>query len=211
MQVEPSPNAVDVVLAVDTTGAMGTYVTSLRRHLLVALKALERKVPDVRVGVVAFKDHGPEGEDACYLTRTLAPTSSREALLEFLCSPALALGRGGGGAEAVECALRAARGLAWRLEAHRAIVLVGDKPPHGAGLDALAACPHGVDWRDEVEALADDGVVVHAVAVGQDLCARRVFEYCAARTGGACVTLRHARDVSSAVAAACLEGLASTV
>lgn len=198
----------DVVLAVDTTGTMATYVTALRRHLLLALPALERRVgSDVRVGVVAFKDHGAEGEDDAYLTRTLQPTASRERLLEFLCSPGLALGRGGGGAEALECALRAARGLAWRPHARRALVLVGDKPPHGAGLDPLAACPHHVDWRDEVEALARAGTTIHAVQVGDHLEARRVFEYCAARTGGACVALGHARELAGAVAAACLSGL----
>lgn len=203
----PIDRPLDVALLLDTTGTMGTYAAHLCRRLDGLAAGLDRALGDVRVAVVAFKDHGAEGEDETYLTRVLPLTSDRRRLLRFVGSPALAPGAGGGGAEAVECALRAARGLRWREEARRVVVLVGDKPPHGAGLDGLDACPHHVDYRDEVEALATRGVELHAVQVGDHLVTRRVFEYMAARTGGSFARLRHVRDLSDVVESACLVGV----
>jgi hypothetical protein len=196
--------ALDVAIIIDTTGTMATSVSALARSAEALAGELARHA-DVRLGVVAFKDHGAEGEDDTYLVRTLPLGWDPARAAAFLGSPALAPGAGGGGAEAVECALRAARGLAWREEARRIAVLVGDKPPHGAGLDGLDACPHGVDYRDEVEALAARDVALHAVQVGDHLVTRRVFEYLAARTGGAYVDLARVRDLPRAIAATCLD------
>ncbi|MBX3472348.1 MAG: VWA domain-containing protein [Planctomycetes bacterium] len=196
--------ALDIAILLDTTGAMGAYAAHLARRLAATIAAVEARAGDVRLGAVAFKDHGAEGEDEAYLTRTLPLTPDRARALDFFASPALAPGVGGGGAEAVECALRAARGLRWREEARRVVVLVGDKPPHGAGLDALHACPEHVDYREEVEALARRGVALHAVHVGGHLVTGRVFEFMAARTGGACVALPHIRDLPQVVADLCL-------
>lgn len=195
---DPSPT--DLAILLDTTGTMGLYVAALRRHLPAALRRLEG---DVRLAVVAFKDHGAEGEDETYLTRVL-PFGPAARVEEWLAAPALAPGKGGGGAEAVECALRAARGLAWRDGARRRVVLIGDKPPHGAGLDRLSACPCRVDYRDEVEALARRGTSVSALQVGQHLATGRVFEWLAARTGGAFARVDRLRDLPAALAAACL-------
>jgi hypothetical protein len=198
-----SARSLDVVLLLDTTGSLGTHMEVIRRRLLEMIGELGRHIGDVRCGVVAFKDHGDEGEADSYLLRQ-APLSEDLGQLErFLNDPALQPGRGGGGAEAVECALRAARGMRWRRGARRVVVLVGDKPPHGAGLDGFDACPHHVDYRDEVEALADDGVAVYPVLVGDCLEARRVFEYVAVRTGGRLVDLLHVRDLPGSVVSVC--------
>lgn len=197
-----SGTSIDVALLLDTTGTMGIYVAELRRHLAAAIAEVGG---DVRIAVVAFKDHGAEGEDATYLTRVLPFEREPGRLHDWLASPALAPGSGGGGAEAVECALRAARGLAWREGASRRVVLVGDKPPHGAGLDQLSACPCRVDYRDEVEALARRGVTITALQAGQHHVTGRVFEWLAARTGGSFGRIRRVRDLSPAVAALCFQ------
>lgn len=195
--------ALDLALLLDATGSMAVHLTELRRQLGALLSELREHVPDLRCGAVAFKDHGP-----CepYLTRTLTPTVHLERLARFLGDPSLALGRGGGalgdGAEAVECALRQAGALPWRAHARRAVLLVGDRPPHGAG-PGRGRCPHGVDWRQEVERLAALGVALHAVCVGDSLEARRTFEYAAAVTGGTFLPRVHVRDLASAIASVC--------
>ena len=51
-------------------------------------------------------------------------------------------------------ALREANRFRWRADARKVVVLVGDKPPHGGGLDGFHCCPEGIDYRDEVEELA---------------------------------------------------------
>ncbi len=189
-----SRTALDLALVLDTTGSMGVHLAQLRRHLRELSGELREHVDDLRCAVVAFKGHG--GEDA-YVTRELPFTRRLDRLRRFLEDPHTAAGRGGG-AEAVECALRVAGGLSWRPRARKALLLVGDRAPLRTG-----RCPHGVDWRDEVELLAASGVALHAVCVGDDVQARRVFEYAAARTGGAFLPRVHVRDVASAVASIC--------
>lgn len=202
MTEDDAPSRLDCALLLDTTGSLGTHLGALRRHLPELLAALDQSAPRTRLGAVAFKDHGP---DEPYLHRTLALGRDRARLVAFLDDPALALGRGGGGAEAVECALRAARRLRWSPRARRSLVLVGDKPPHGAGLDGLAGCPHGIDWRDEVEALAASGVAITAVQVGEQLETTRVFEWIALRSGGELLRLRHPRALAATLAGAILD------
>jgi hypothetical protein len=193
----------DLLLLLDTTGSMGTYLAEIQRQLMAMVPELSRHVDDVRWGVVAFKDHGPEGEWDHYLTKTLDLTRGLGALGRFLTSPDLAPGEGGGGAEAVECALRAANEFLWREGARKAVVLVGDKPPHGAGLDSFACCPAGVDYRDELEDLAKRGVAIYTILVGECLETRRVFEYFSARTGGTFLDLQHARDLPNSIVSVC--------
>jgi Mg-chelatase subunit ChlD len=189
-------DALDLVLAIDTTGSMGTHVREVRRHLLETLSEIGRSEADVRLGAIAYKAHGDEP----YLLRCLPPTRKAIRFLEFFHSPALAAGEGGGGEEALECALKAANGFGWRQHARKALVVISDRPPHGGGLDGAQTCSHGVDWRDEVEDLAAKGVATYPVQIGEQLEARRVFEFIAARTGGRFIDLQHVRDLPSSIA-----------
>jgi hypothetical protein len=193
----------DLLLVVDTTGSMETYLSEIRRQIFGMISEMRAHVSDVRWGVVAFKDHGAEGEDDTYLTQTLPFTSALGALAAFMSSPKLAPGLGGGGAEAVECALKAANEFSWRPGARKVLVLVGDKPPHGAGLDGFGCCPDRVDYRDEVERLAERDVAIYSILVGDCLETRRVFEYFSARTQGKFLDLCHARDLPSSIVSVC--------
>lgn len=198
-------SSLDAALILDTTGELGTHLQALRRRLPDLLPALSRLAPRTRLGVIAFKDHGCEGQDEHYLVRRLALQHDRSRLLEFLGDPGLAPGAGGGGAEALECALRAARSLRWRATARRVVVVVSDKPPHGAGLDGLERCPEGVDWREQVQALARDGVAIVAIQVGDQLETARVFEWMALETGGAHLRSGHPRELARTVVRALVE------
>ena len=192
-------NGIDLALVLDTTGSMGTHLGEIRRKLVDLVGELSRNFNDLRTGVVAFKDHDCED----YLTKTLEPTGSFARLVDFLSDPALAPGVGGGGAEAVECALHELGELSWRPKARKIAILVGDKPPHGAGLDGFSACAHGVDYRDEIEALRLQGVSVYTVRVGGCLETQRVFEYISARTGGTYLDLLHVRDLPASLVSVC--------
>ncbi len=196
--------SLDSAFVLDTTGSMGVQVNELRHRMPQIAREIRSEVERARLGVVCFKDHGEEGEARHYLTLAHPLTSRPEKLVRFLASRRIAAGEGGGGAEAVECGLHAARELAWRDDARKVVVLVGDKPPHGAGIDSLDGCPRGVDWRDEVEWLALDGVRVHAVLVGSHLEARRSFEYMADVTGGKFLELRSPKDLAPLLISVCL-------
>jgi Mg-chelatase subunit ChlD len=194
----------DAAFVFDTTGSMSVHLNEVRLRIAEIAADVAAEVPRSRFGVVCFKDHGDQGENGCYLTRSQALTAQADDLERFLHSKAVAPGQGGGGAEAVECALRAANGLGWRASARKAVILVGDKPPHGAGMDGLDGCPRGVDYRDEVEALARKGVRIYTVLVDSYLETRRVFEWMAEATGGKCVELRSPKDLAPLLVSVCL-------
>jgi Mg-chelatase subunit ChlD len=194
----------DAAFVIDTTGSMSVHLNEVRLRIAAIAAEVAAEVPRSRLGVVCFKDHDDEGENAHYLTLAQPLTGSAAAMSEFLLSRTIAPGKGGGGAEAVECALHAARGLSWRRNAQKAIVLVGDKPPHGAGMDGLDGCPRGIDYRDEVEALAKKGVAIYTVLVDSHLETRRVFEWMSETTGGKFLELRSAKDLAPLLVSVCL-------
>ena len=190
----------DLALVLDTTGSMGTYLAEISRQLLEVVSEIHQHVVGVRCGVIAFKDHG-EQED--YLTHSLPLSRNLHRLVSFMHDSELKPGVGGGGAEAVECALHEANALPWRKHARKAILLIGDKPPHGGGLDSFSACTHGIDYRDEIEELAGRGVAIYTLQVGDCLQTRRMFEYFSARTGGTFLDGLHIRDLPSSIASVC--------
>ena len=194
----------DAAFVLDTTGSMSVLVNELRHRLPEIAFEIGAEVERARLGVVCFKDHGDEGESRHYLTLAHPLTARAEKLGRFLGSRRIAAGEGGGGAEAVECGLRAARGLSWRKAARKTLVLIGDKPPHGAGMDSLDECAHGVDWRDEVAALAAAGIRVTSVLVGNCLETRRSFEWMADATGGHFLELRSPKDLAPLLVSVCL-------
>src|SRR3954451_18364834 len=104
----------DAAFVLDTTGSMAVHVNELRHRIAEIAHEVGSEVERARLGVVCFKDHGDEGEASHYLTLAHPLTSRSEKLERFLASRRLAPGQGGGGAEAVECGLRAARALSWR-------------------------------------------------------------------------------------------------
>jgi hypothetical protein len=197
-------NSLDVAFLVDTTGTMDVCWNQVRRRAKQLVAEFQKEVPGSRLAVICFKDHGEEGENEDYLTLTLDFTDSPEEVRSFLLSRRVAPGRGGGGAEAVECALHRARDFPWRPWAKRAVVIVGDKPPHGGGLDGFDACPRGIDYRDEVERLRRERVKIFTVLVGDCLEARRVFEWMSATTGGISLELASPKDLCTLLVRACL-------
>jgi len=195
----------DAAFLLDTTGSMSVHLNEVRMRMTEIASEISREVPRSRLGVVCYKDHGDEGENAHYLTLVQSLTDRGEDVRAFLNARQIAPGKGGGGAEAVECALRAANGLTWRASAKKALVLVGDKPPHGAGMDELDGCPSKVDYRDEVEALAKKGVRIYTVLVDSYLETRRVFEWMAEETGGRFLELHSSKDLAPLLVSVCLQ------
>lgn len=191
----------DLALLIDTTGAMGTYVRELRRGFIELIHELRTATLEPRLGLIAYKDHGAEGEEDHYLTRCHALAPQLSIAQDFIKDRSLAPGRGGGGAEALECALHAANKLDWRPDARRLVVAIGDKPPHGGGLDDFRACTRGVDYRAEVEALRRAEIGLTTIQVGNLLETRRVYEWMAAETGGASITLTRPVDLTRALTA----------
>lgn len=165
--------ALQVMFAIDTTGSMGGVLRAAREKVWTIADQLLR-VPGLRLelGLVAYRDAGDD-----YLTRTWPATSDLDA---FYAALAGLTARGGGDEpEAVDAALEDAltRGLpgAAGPRTARAVVLVGDAPPHPGRVSRV---------HELIAQGAAQGVAVHSIYCGEDEGTAALFARLAATSGG---------------------------
>ncbi len=122
----------EIVFVVDSTGSMGPVLDASKRRMTRMLDALRAMVPDARVGIVAYRDHGP-GED--YVTYALPLCRDYYRTLNFM--QTIEAAGGGDRPEAVHEGLRTATAQTWRDGAKRVVVVIGDAPAHRYATRAL--------------------------------------------------------------------------
>lgn len=145
-----APQALDLLLVIDTTGSMTDELKYLQTELAAITASLHRTHPqlDVRVGLIAYRDVGDE-----YVTRSFALTEDLAGLRRDLAAQQ-ALG-GGDYPEAVQQAFADANRAEWRKDAVKALLHVADAPPHGDHM--------GATWNEAVQ-LRQRGVHIVPVA-----------------------------------------------
>ncbi len=164
--VTPAPTAqtarpkVDLVFALDTTGSMAGLIEGAKTKIwsIASFVARAQPTPEVRVGLVAYRDVG----DA-YVTRVY----DLDANLDRVYRRLLSFNADGGGdtPEHVARALHeAVHDMSWSPAANNAvrlIYLVGDAPPHLDYQD-------GYDYVKAARAAAARGIQIHAIRCGND-------------------------------------------
>lgn len=125
----------DVIITFDSTGSMAAAIHDLKQKLLRISTQLIELVPNARVSLCTYRDHG----DA-YVVKGITLTNKIPNLLNFMDTTAA-----GGGGDAPEAVLE---GLQWAREQNRktfkrrartVIVVFGDAPPHAHAMkDCLA-------------------------------------------------------------------------
>lgn len=114
----------DLAVLIDTTSSMDPLIQSTKRAIDQIITDFGALVPNLKIAIVAFRD---EQDD--YLTKVQDLTDDRYRILNFL--DGLDADGGGDTPEAVYEAIRVAfEDLEWRQGAYRAVLLVGDAPPH---------------------------------------------------------------------------------
>jgi Mg-chelatase subunit ChlD len=151
---------VDLVFALDTTGSMSGLIEGAKTKIwsIASFVARAQPTPDVRVGLVAYRDVG----DA-YVTRVFDLDSDLDRVYRRLLSF-----RADGGGDTPEHVARAldeaVHKMSWgpaNGNAVRLIYLVGDAPPHLDYAD-------GYDYAKAARAAAARGIQVHAIRCGTD-------------------------------------------
>lgn len=142
----------DVVFVVDSTGSMADEIDVVKDQV----RSMIRKVqsgqprPDVRCGVVTFRDRGDE-----YVTRSWQLTEDLDKIDEVI--QALEADAGGDTPESVNEALHAAvSGMDWNPDptSGKVLFLIGDAAPH---MDY----PDDYDYRTELSNARQKGIKVH--------------------------------------------------
>jgi von Willebrand factor type A domain len=156
---QPRRPRVELVFALDTTGSMTGLIEGAKRKIwsLASFVARGQPTPDLRVGVVAYRDIGDQ-----YVTRVFDLDDDLDRVYARLRQ--LRADGGGDGPEHVARALHeAVHRMSWtdRQDVVRVIYLVGDAPPHTDyhdGYDVLAAA----------RAAGRRGIAVHTIRCGDD-------------------------------------------
>ncbi|KIM43096.1 hypothetical protein M413DRAFT_395981 [Hebeloma cylindrosporum] len=165
---DPGRKQLDLVFVQDCTGSQGTYISSATKniesicaHIFESGKLQSQE--DLRVGLVAFRDHPPQ--DHTYITKNFGFSSDISQVHKHLSG--LYASGGGDGPEAVTAALAEALNMEWRQYASKMVVLIADAPPHGIGEygDGFDnGSPDGNDPLQLARQMASRGITLFFVA-----------------------------------------------
>ena len=166
---------VELVFALDTTGSMSGLIEGAKRKIwsLASFVAQGQPTPDLRVGLVAYRDIG----DA-YVTKVFDLDSDLDRVYRRLRS--FHADGGGDGPEHVARALdESVRKMSWSQEKSvvKVIYLVGDAPPHTDYND-------GYDYMRAARAAAGKGIQLHTILCGTDQSAANAWRQIASLGGG---------------------------
>lgn len=188
-----SGGELDLVFLVDETGSMGAYIEEVKDRLLEMIEAL-RAAPlckSLRLGLVSYRDHPPE--DDTFVSRVVPLTSDVAAIAKGV--RRMEANGGGDTPEAVTDGLYDVARMAWRPNASRVVVWVGDAPPHGVMPNGDAfpgGCPCGHHWYTQAESCREMGIVIHAACAGSCSATRQVMDTVAKTTRGLALGLSDA-------------------
>jgi uncharacterized protein YegL len=175
IQPTQAPVKLDVLFLLDSTGSMGDEIEQLRSNILsisAQIAALPSR-PDVRFGMVTYRDQGDE-----YVTRISDFTDSVQEFQSVLMGVQAAAG--GDEPESLNEGLyRAIHDVHWREDNTVSLIfLVADAPPH---LDYF----QDYDYAQEIQNAVEMGIKIHPIASsGLNDQGEYIFRQLAQYTGG---------------------------
>lgn len=166
VDIPKAPPRVEVVFALDTTGSMSGLIDGAKRKIwsLAQFIGSGQPKPDLRVGLVAYRDRG----DA-YVTRFYDLSDDLDAVFEHLQS--FQADGGGDGPEDVNSALADAIDKSSWTDGQntlKLIYLVGDAPPHDDYAD-------GPSSKTLARRAKDKGIRINTVRCGSDSSTQLAF------------------------------------
>jgi hypothetical protein len=184
---------IDIVITFDTTGSMYPCLTEVRRRVDETATRLFREIPNLRIGIIAHGDYCDARTS--YVTKHLQLTSDPIAVSYFVKN--VEATHGGDAPECYELVLREARTkMEWTPGSKRLLAMIGDDVPH-----PVAHTPDKIDWRTEVGALLDAGVVIHGVQALSRRHADSFYSDISSRTGGLHLRLSQFNEATDALIA----------
>jgi hypothetical protein len=119
----------DLVFVMDTTGSMRDELRDLQANLVGVIRILSRLAASLRVGFVAYKDHGDAYVTRVFPLGSMDGPASRQ-IIDFV--QGIKAEGGGDIPEPIDEALAAAMALQWRNNAQGRIIVIGDATVHAA-------------------------------------------------------------------------------
>lgn len=166
LHLDAAPEFADIVIAIDTTGSMGTAIAQAQAEAIQICNDVKAQIPGARFAAVDFEDYPtmPDGlpTDNPYILLTPGFVADCATFAAAIGTMAAESGAGGDFAEAYNRAFFEAYSdplLVYNPQAVRFLVVLGDAPPHDATQTAAPACgdrPPTDFGRDNVGGTPDD-------------------------------------------------------
>ena len=189
----------DLVVSFDTTGSMYAALAQVRRNVQELTTEMFKEFDNLELGVVAHGDYCDK--DNPYTLKFLEPRKNKAEINKFIGEVQETYG--GDTPECYELVLKTANEqLAWRTDAEKILVLIGDAEPHDKN---YYLNKDGIDWRKEIEKLKSRGIkviAVHALANYRQN-SKWFYETLAKETGGTYLTLDQFSEVTDIIKAIC--------
>ncbi len=183
----------DLAFCIDTTGSMQGELDVVKTKMkeLVAKLSSTKPVPDIRVGLVAFRDRGDD-----YVTKVFQFTEDIDKIVKDISD--LQAGGGGDAPEAVNQALHTAvTDLKWdeSKKATKVLFLIGDAGPnqYSGDFNWKTECSNAIGRGIQINTIGCNGLEHFPTGQGTD-----VFQEIAKRTDGRFETLAYRQEVVSA-------------
>jgi hypothetical protein len=153
---DPAGPALDVVIAIDTTGSMTPSIEQAKKDAREVVTDTQAAIPDARFAIVQFRDSTDAVE-----YQLVQPMTTDPAQVEAALKPLYADG-GDDSPEAYNLVFTRVASdpdIGFRPDARRLLVVIGDAEPHGAGKAGLAGCsdtspdPHGLSTTAALDGL----------------------------------------------------------
>jgi hypothetical protein len=125
-------SGLEIVFVFDSTGSMARTIDDTKATIAQMLGVLRALVPDARIGLVTYRDHGAREE---YVTRQVPLGVDFWRATNFV--QFVSAAGGGDRPEDVRSGLRTAFEQPWHAAARRVVVLAGDAPPHAEDISRL--------------------------------------------------------------------------
>jgi Mg-chelatase subunit ChlD len=180
---------IDLAFCIDTTGSMQHEIDAVKTKTkeIVAKLAGSKPIPDIRVGLVAYRDRGDE-----YVTRVFQFSDNIDQVVKDISS--LKAGGGGDEPESVNEALHVAvNDLKWSDEKKtvKLLFLIGDAGPHSYSKD--------FSWETESKHAIARGIQINTIACdGLRSEGLNVFQQIAKLADGKCEFLTYRQEVVNA-------------
>lgn len=149
----------EVVFSFDTTGSMSPCIAQVRANVDKLCAELFKEIPDLKIGLISHGDYCDGLRCIDILPLTNDPFKVKKFVVE---TP----NTGGGDApECYELVLNKVREMGWGKETNKLFVMIGDNEPHHVGYPTSPyKGGHNIfDWRKEVSALKELGIMVYGL------------------------------------------------
>lgn len=187
---------IEVVFSFDTTGSMYPCLTQVRRKIKETVTRLMGEIPRMKIGIIAHGDYCDQG--STYVIKKFDISSDIDAICEFVQN--VEPTGGGDAPECYELVLHEAQSLSWSDDASKSLVLIGDDVPHPP-----AHNPQKLNWRQEVDTLANKGVMVYGVQALNRSHATLFYKELAEKSGGFHVNLDQFSYITDLFLAVCYQ------